>query len=356
MSEYFINIDNEYIQKWQKMLNAVAQIAQIPAALIMKIVDENIEVYIASQNSDNPYLVGERARLEKSGLYCETTIKNNSRLIVPNALRDPLWKNNPDILLNMVSYLGFPIHYPDKSPFGTICVLDRKENTPSSLIEDLLNSFRDAIETDLALIANNAKLEMLLKEVHHRVKNNIASIASFLNLQSGMTENKEAKAILQQAISRVDYMDIVYRRLLIEDNNYEKISINEYISDLVDAIIKLFSRDNARILVLLELDRITVNTSLALNIGLIINEIVTNSLKYAFPENEKGEIAISLKNILGKYELIISDNGKGFPHDFSLKNSNGFGLSIVKMIVEQIKGTIELLPMEGAKYRIVWNG
>ena len=106
----------------------MAALFDVPTGLVMRIVGDQIEVLISSEGEFNPYTVGASEHLFGSGLYCETVIRSGGRLLVPNALHDPHWKDNPDVKLNMLSYLGLPITWPDRTPFGTICVLDSKTN------------------------------------------------------------------------------------------------------------------------------------------------------------------------------------------------------------------------------------
>ena len=121
----------------------------------MRLSHPDIEVFISSRNEGNPYHPGEREYFENSGLYCETVIKSRSKLLVSDALADDNWKNNPDVKLGMISYLGFPVFMPDGSPFGTICVLDRKRNEYSTIIEQLMVKFKSIIESNLELIYMN---------------------------------------------------------------------------------------------------------------------------------------------------------------------------------------------------------
>lgn len=143
-------IPANFIDKWQNIADLLAKIINVPAALIMKLENEQMEVVISSHSYNNPYRPGVKELW--NGLYCETVIKSQMPLIVPNALNDRNWDNNPDLKLGMVAYLGMPIHYPDKSPFGTICVLDSKPNNFSAENKALLNQFKNVIELDLALI------------------------------------------------------------------------------------------------------------------------------------------------------------------------------------------------------------
>ena len=154
-----IDIPDAKLTAWQEIVDTMADIIGIPAGLIMRLNDPDIEVLVSSKGEDNPYHPGDREKVWGSGLYCETVIKSRDKLLVPNALADENWKNNPDIKLHMISYLGFPILLPDGSSFGTICVLDNHENAYTDKYEKLLRKFRDLIQADLEIIYMNNMLQ-----------------------------------------------------------------------------------------------------------------------------------------------------------------------------------------------------
>jgi transcriptional regulator with GAF, ATPase, and Fis domain len=159
MSESNINetldIPPDITDKWQTILDIAAELMKVPAALIMRLKQPYIEVLLSSHSQDNPYKPGDKELFEDSGLYCEKVIKSQHKLLIPNALHDENWCDNPDIKLNMISYLGFPLILPNNTPFGTICALDRKENHYSNTYEQLLLSLRDVIQSQLNLIYMN---------------------------------------------------------------------------------------------------------------------------------------------------------------------------------------------------------
>ena len=142
----------ETVQKWQEIVNIVAEIMHVPSALVMKVEPPNIKVFVSSESNSNPYERNEVAPLN-TGLYCETVMKTRQSLLVPDALRDEEWKSNPDIKLGMISYLGFPVSWPDGQIFGTICVLDRKENSYSEPYRKFVLQCRDVLEADLRAVA-----------------------------------------------------------------------------------------------------------------------------------------------------------------------------------------------------------
>ena len=156
------NISNLYIKKWQNVINIIASINNVDAALIMKINPNNLEVFIKSQNKENPYKVGETEYVGK-GLYCETVVGKKEKLYVKNALKDKLWKDNPDIALDMISYYGLPITWEDGKVFGTICILNSTEIKMNINQKKLFKTFRNTIEQDLTLLETQIELDNFFK-------------------------------------------------------------------------------------------------------------------------------------------------------------------------------------------------
>ncbi len=139
------------LEEWQGLANQAAEAAQVPAALVMRVWPEQIEVLISSLGADNPYEEHEKADLG-TGLYCETVMATRQPLLVPDALSDPEWADNPDVKLNMISYLGVPLVWPDDSIFGTVCVLDRKARHYDASTLRMLQALKAIIETDFHAI------------------------------------------------------------------------------------------------------------------------------------------------------------------------------------------------------------
>jgi len=152
-----IEIPKKTLGKWQKIVNILAEIMNVPAALIMRVFPPEIEVLSASDTAKNPYEVGYRENL--LGLYCEQVIQTNKKLLVADARVIERWKNNPDIKLGMVSYLGYPLKWPDGDMFGTICVLDSKKNEYSELFRKTMVQFKELIESHLELIFHHREVE-----------------------------------------------------------------------------------------------------------------------------------------------------------------------------------------------------
>lgn len=152
-----INIPDKMVQSWQETIDIMAKILNVPAGLIMRVHDAEIEVFVRSSNSENVYEKGEKAKLN-TGLYCETVMDTQQPLIVPDAFADPLWDKNPDIELNMISYLGVPLMWPNGEVFGTVCVLDGKANSYSDLYLELVNQFKQSVQLGLKTLFEHQKL------------------------------------------------------------------------------------------------------------------------------------------------------------------------------------------------------
>lgn len=152
-----ICIPDEIKQKWQTVVDIMAELAAVPAALIMRLQSDEMEVFRASESEGNPFTVGMRMQLQ--GLYCKAAIEKREGFRIPNALKDDFWRHSPGAQIGMIAYMGFPIFWPNGQPFGTICVLDWEENRFEGVFEQLLCQFRELIESHLGLLYVNHVLD-----------------------------------------------------------------------------------------------------------------------------------------------------------------------------------------------------
>ncbi len=193
--------------------------------------------------------------------------------------------------------------------------------------------------------------EILLKEVHHRVKNNMQVISSILNLQSSYVNDVYALNLLKECQNRIKSMAFIHESLY-QSKNFESVNFSDYISTLAKNLVHTYSVNTQKIKLILTLDKLFLNLDTSIPCGLIINEIISNSLKYAFPNNRDGIIFVTLKVNDNKALIQAGDNGIGISPKIDLKQSKTLGLHLVDTLVEQINGTIQLDRIKGTKFNI----
>ena len=181
ISADIIDVPEAMCGGWQQTVDLIAEVVDIPVSLIMRIHRDEIEVFTRSQTAGNPYEPNEMAELGH-GLYCETVIDTQEELLVENALTDPDWDRNPDIKLGMISYCGLPLSWPDGTPFGTLCMLDSRENCYSPQSRRLLARFQASVEADLATLFQQQRLERANHQLEQRVRQRTQQLEN-LNLQ-----------------------------------------------------------------------------------------------------------------------------------------------------------------------------
>ena len=189
--------------------------------------------------------------------------------------------------------------------------------------------------------------EIILKEVHHRIKNNFALIGSLLSMQAEKISNEEAEEALQDAIGRVYSMEALYERLLLAED-YENTSIKPYLSDLVDDIINTFPERN-KITIKMQISDCSISSKQIFSLGIIVNELLTNVMKYAFIGRDSGTISIILEEAENHIVMVIHDNGNGLPKNYDITDPDGFGLMLVRILSEQLEGDFKLENSDGTK-------
>ncbi|MBT5425422.1 MAG: sensor histidine kinase [Bacteroidetes bacterium] len=196
--------------------------------------------------------------------------------------------------------------------------------------------------------------ETLLKEIHHRVKNNMTIISSLLKLQLNIVDDEKAKEALQDSQNRVQTMSMIHETLY-RSEDMSSIDMQTYLPELGRTIFQSYIvSDNVNLKV--EAENIIIGVKQLSPIGLIVNELITNSLKYAFPDNQKGEVKIILQKREDQIELEYSDNGIGIQEDFDWKNTKSMGLNLVKILAEnQLDGSIDMESENGTKFTIKFN-
>lgn len=196
--------------------------------------------------------------------------------------------------------------------------------------------------------------EVLLKEIHHRVKNNLQVISSILNLQSSFVKDKHTLEILDESRNRIRSMAMIHENLY-RTTNFSSIDFKAYMENLSQNLISSYHVQLSRVNLKTEMDQVELVLDQAIPCGLLVNELITNSLKYAFIGRDEGEVYIGLKEVDGKVELRIEDNGVGLPGDYDIMKSDTLGLQLVSTLTEQLDGQISVVSREGTKYLITFE-
>ena len=194
---------------------------------------------------------------------------------------------------------------------------------------------------------------ILLKGIHHTVKNNFQVISSLLNIQSGYIKDEECLEFLRESSSRVRSMALLYEKLY-ESHDLHTAELGKYINSLCKDLFNSYNIDSNRINFKSNLNGTFLEIRTAILCGLIINELISNSLKHAFPGNREGEISIEMDSYDSKYLLIVRDNGIGFPPDLDFRNTSSLGLQLINALTVQLNGEIELFNREFTEFRITF--
>ncbi len=196
--------------------------------------------------------------------------------------------------------------------------------------------------------------ELLLKEVHHRVKNNMQVISSLLNIQAETADNETFANLLGESQQRIKSMSLIHENLYQSDNLLE-IDFEDYINMLANSLCRFYSVPGVEVLLDVRVDDVSLDLETAVPVGLIINELVSNSLKHAFREcRGTGTISIAFRNSGCSYVLEIRDNGRGLPEDFQLVSNSSMGMEIVSILTQQLDGKIRTVGCDGAGFEIMF--
>ncbi len=371
------------ISKWQTLIDTLAKIINVPSGLIMRLNSDNIEVFLKSSSDSNPYEKNEKAEL-KYGLYCETVIGTQKQLIVPDATKSEIWNNNnPDVDINMISYLGVPINWPDGECFGTVCVLDNKENYYNKDFIDLINQIKLHIELDLQLLLRNIELKELnevktkfMSLISHDVSGNLATLHQYLQLVTNDFDNFDTAELKNSLISLSQISSTSFSTLnnLLNWSKSDLVKLKPEIqtvniNEIVEELLSFFNYA-------LRLKSIKVNTSYSAEhtiiqtdknmITAILRNLISNAIKY---NNNGGELNIKVELENNKHQITIQDSGIGmskthldnlFKYNIkqsfgtSGESSTGIGLLLTKEFIDKIGATINVESKidKGTKFKI----
>lgn len=301
---------------------------------------------------------------------CGTAAYTGELVIVDNIQSHPFWQPYKELAerAGLRACWSFPFKSDSDEVLGTFATYYSKPRSPSRSELDIILEFSRitglAVQNNLTEINRRkaeeevksllAEKEILLKEVHHRIKNNMATISSLFSLQAEYVNDERVSKTFEDAQQRILSMMLIYDKLY-KSSDYQNISIQEYLNDLLDHIIVSFPGGH-KIKIERKIDPFPLNSKVLFSVGIIINELITNSFKYAFPEirQDLGKIIVSAKKVNEQtIELIVEDNGVGLPEGFSTQSSLGFGLNLIRILTQKKGSCFEVISGKGATFRIL---
>jgi PAS domain S-box-containing protein len=338
----------------------LAEAELLEAKALVDAVVENVPLMIfLKEATDLRFVIFNRAGEELLGYDRKALLgKNNLDLFPPEQAAHFMAKDREALAgQGMVDIPEEPILTAKKGQrllhTRKICILGADGAT-----KYLLGISEDITERKRAEEAIQASLrekEILLREIHHRVKNNMQIISSLFNLQAGHVKDKDAHRMLKEGQLRIRSMALVHEKLY-QSRDLSKIDFADYLRSLSDHLFRFFRIDAGRIRLETDLEQVHLDINSAIPCGLLVTELMTNALTHAFPGKRKGVIGIRLlQGEDGIVELRVTDDGVGFPKAVDFRHTESLGLQIVSLLVGQLEGTIELDRKGGTAFTIAFR-
>jgi two-component sensor histidine kinase len=209
-------------------------------------------------------------------------------------------------------------------------------------------------DTEHRLIESLREKDILVKEVHHRVKNNLQMIDSLLSLQEKKISDAEAKVLFLESKNRIKSIAMIHEKLY-GNRNMAEIDCSDFLGSLTASILSSYSLTPGIVTLITDIKGVVLGIDKAIPYSLLVNELVSNSIKYAYGPGEKGTITVSSYYQDGNYYLSVRDDGSGMPEGFDFNNTATFGMQLVRILVEQLDGNVELrTSAEGSEFIIVF--
>lgn len=285
-------------------------------------------------------------------------------LVIPDARLDNMFSDNPLVSGDpkVVFYAGAPLISKNGYPLGTLCIMDFKPRDLSQQDVETLKVLANQVSKLIDLRLSNEELtknlnekNLLLKEIHHRVKNNLQLVSSLLNIQANSIDNEDFSKAIIASQDRIKSMAIVHEKLY-QSKSLSEVNMKSYIDALIEEKSKVTSNKDINFNV--EVPSVAFKIEKVIPIGLLINEMITNSYKHAFHSSNDNAINIQLLiDPMGDYMLKYEDNGTGLGEGYNSVNPQSIGMDLIDSFVDQLDGTLDLKSTnKGLEYTISFLG
>jgi two-component sensor histidine kinase len=312
---------------------------------------------IAAQRGFAPDFLTFFSHVEAGQATCGTALAHKARVIVEDVATDPIFQDTParDVILaaGARAVQATPLLTRAGDVLGMLSTHFRTPHRPSDdalrLVDLCARQAADLIEQkriEAQLTASLREKEVLLKEIHHRVKNNLQVVASLLSLQSESLDDPQLLAHFQESQHRVRAMALIHETLY-QARDLAHVDFAQYVRALAADLLQAYAVDTARITLQTQTQEVWLDIDTAIPCSLILNELVTNAVKHAFPDGRPGEIHLDLRAEPGRTTLQVRDTGVGVPDGLDVRQAESLGWQLVGMLTEQLGGTIDLNRAEG---------
>jgi PAS domain S-box-containing protein len=217
----------------------------------------------------------------------------------------------------------------------------------------IVSDITDKLVTEKKLLHTIHEKETLIKEIHHRVKNNLQLISSIIYLKLSSVADSDIRSFLEDTRQKIRSIALIHERLL-QTENLDKVEISDYLGKLIQDLKVTYFRDGHALEMNTAIDKEMMTLDMAIICGLIVNELLTNAIKHAFPGNRPGSIDIQFSKEL-PYKLIVRDNGIGLPDSIAPGNSTSFGMQLIDVFVKQLNGRLSITRMPGTTFQIEFS-
>jgi two-component sensor histidine kinase len=310
--------------------------------------------------------------------FCGHVVGDDHELVVPDAHEDQRFFDNPLVVGHprVRFYAGVPLRTQEGLVLGTLCAIDHVPRAVTAEQRAVLKALARQVMGQLELRRRNRELieqqqetarleetlrsslhekDVLLQEVHHRVKNNLQLVSSLINLQRVLIPTGLARSALDECQGRIHTIAVVHEAIYVE-RDYARIPIARYVRMLSSSIFHAMGAAVRGIELQLELGDAQLPVDLAIPCGLILNELLTNAFKHAFPAGRRGTVSVTFEALPdARLRMVIGDDGVGLPADFTLDDASSVGMQVVVALVEQLEASFEISRQGGTQFTMIFK-